>query len=59
MIVGENKIGKSNLLHALRLVLDPPLPDSVRQRRDEDFWDGLPRPLTAKDRIIIALELES
>jgi putative ATP-dependent endonuclease of OLD family len=28
VIIGENKIGKSNLLHALRLVLDPSLPDS-------------------------------
>lgn len=46
VIVGENKIGKSNLLYALRLVLDPSLPDSARQLKDEDFWDGLPRPLT-------------
>jgi len=57
VIVGENKIGKSNLLHALRLVLDPSLPDSARQLRDEDFWDGLPRPLTADDRVMIAVEL--
>src|SRR6266446_10662083 len=57
VIVGENKIGKSNLLHALRLVLDPSLPDSARQLRDEDFWDGLPRPLTAKDRVLIAIEV--
>ena len=45
VIVGENKIGKSNLIHALRLILDPSSPDSARQLRDEDFWDGLPRPL--------------
>ena len=31
VIAGENKIGKTNLLHALRLVLDPSLPDSARQ----------------------------
>jgi putative ATP-dependent endonuclease of OLD family len=42
VIVGENKIGKSNLIHALRLVLDPRLPDVERQLRLEDFWDGLP-----------------
>jgi putative ATP-dependent endonuclease of OLD family len=42
VIVGENKIGKSNLLYALRLVLDPALPDSARQLKEEDFWDGLP-----------------
>lgn len=57
VIVGENKIGKSNLLHAIRLVLDPTLPDSARQLRDEDFWDGLPRPLTQTDRIVIAVDL--
>jgi len=38
VIVGENKIGKSNLMHALRLILDASLPDSARQLRDEDFW---------------------
>jgi len=37
VIVGENKIGKSNLLYALRLILDPSLPDSSRKLREEDF----------------------
>jgi putative ATP-dependent endonuclease of OLD family len=41
VIVGENNVGKSNLLDALRLVLDPSLPDSARVLRPEDFWDGL------------------
>jgi energy-coupling factor transporter ATP-binding protein EcfA2 len=40
VIVGENGVGKSNLLHALRLVLDPALPDSARQLRGEDVWEG-------------------
>lgn len=44
VIVGENRSGKSNLLHALRLVLDPALPDSMRDLRPEDFWDGLAAP---------------
>src|SRR5262245_19068592 len=57
VIVGENKIGKSNLIHALRLVLDPTLPDSARQLREEDFWDGLRRPLTKDDRILISVDL--
>lgn len=56
VIVGENKIGKSNLLHALRLVLDPSLPDSARQLREEDFWDGVSRPLKKDDRILISIE---
>lgn len=41
VIVGENKAGKSNLLRALRLVLDPTLPDRDRQLGLEHFWDGL------------------
>jgi putative ATP-dependent endonuclease of OLD family len=57
VIVGENKIGKSNLIHALRLVLDPSLPDSARELRDEDYWDGLSRPLTKDDFITISIDL--
>lgn len=57
VIVGENKIGKSNLLYALRLVLDPALPDSARKLRDEDCWDGLKRPLGKDDRIVISIDL--
>lgn len=56
VIVGENKVGKSNFLYALRLVLDPALPDSARQLRTEDFWDGVPRPITdAKIRVSVDL----
>lgn len=57
VIVGENGVGKSNLLHALRLVLDPSLPDSQRQLREEDFWDGVPRPLAKTAEVRVAIEL--
>lgn len=57
VIVGENKIGKSNLLYALRLILDPSLPDSARKLREEDFWDGLSRPLTKDQRITVSAEI--
>lgn len=40
VIVGENGVGKSNLLYALRLVLDPSLPDSARVLSDSDFHQG-------------------
>jgi putative ATP-dependent endonuclease of the OLD family len=40
VVLGENRIGKSNLLFAIRLVLDPTLPDSARQLKLSDFWDG-------------------
>lgn len=57
VVVGENKIGKSNFLYALRLVLDPTLPDALRQLRDDDFWDGLDRPLAADAKITISVDL--
>ncbi|AEF43162.1 Conserved hypothethical protein, nucleoside triphosphate hydrolase domain protein (plasmid) [Hoyosella subflava DQS3-9A1] len=41
VIVGENRSGKSNLLHAMRLVLDNTLSGDHRRLRPEDFWDGL------------------
>lgn len=40
VVVGENRVGKSNLIYALRLVLDNSLPDSSRQLRFTDIWDG-------------------
>ena len=40
VLLGENSVGKSNLLYAIRLVLDPTLPDSARQLKLTDFWDG-------------------
>jgi putative ATP-dependent endonuclease of OLD family len=56
VIVGENKVGKSNLLYALRLLMDPSLPDTARHLKEEDFWDGLPRPLTKDDVISISVD---
>ncbi|MFI7438698.1 ATP-dependent nuclease [Nonomuraea indica] len=56
VIVGQNNVGKSNLLFALRLVLDPDLPDSVRRLRAEDIFDGsggFPQAVTVR----IAVEL--
>ncbi len=57
VILGENQIGKTNLLHALRLVLDPSLPDNARQLRLEDFWDGLARPLDNDTKIQISVDI--
>ncbi|MFZ2999750.1 MAG: AAA family ATPase [Undibacterium umbellatum] len=41
VIVGENKVGKSNFLRALQLILDPGFSDLDRHLGLEDFWDGL------------------
>jgi putative ATP-dependent endonuclease of the OLD family len=56
VIVGENKAGKSNLLYALRLLLDPRISEYDRKLRIEDFWDGL-RPLTRENVISISVDL--
>lgn len=56
VIVGENRVGKSNLLFALRLIFDPSLPDSSRQLGLADFWDGL-KEITADTAITISVEI--
>ena len=56
VIVGENRVGKSNFLHAIRLILDPSLPDSARRLRLEDFWDGA-KPLQPDTQITISVDL--
>ncbi|MBH1816810.1 AAA family ATPase [Stenotrophomonas maltophilia] len=58
VILGENRVGESNLLHALRLIFDPTLPDSSRRLRLEDFPDGLARPLRADEKVSISVELQ-
>lgn len=57
VVVGENRIGKSNLLYGLRLIFDPTLPDSARKLTLADFWDGLD-PRTAEDKISVSVELK-
>ena len=57
VVVGENRVGKSNLLHALRLIFDPSLPDSARQLGLSDFWDGL-QELTKQDKLSVSVEIK-
>lgn len=57
VIVGGNKIGKSNLLYALRLILDPALPDTARTLQFADFWDGIPRPFAEPPSISISVDV--
>lgn len=57
VIVGENGTGKSNFLFALRLVLDPSLPDSRRNLNSDDFWEGLERPFSG-DEIEIKIDFK-
>ena len=56
VVVGANNVGKSNLLHALRILLDPDLPDSARRLREEDLYDDGAGPcLGEKVRIVVDL----
>jgi putative ATP-dependent endonuclease of the OLD family len=57
VVVGANKIGKSNFLFGLRLLFDPFLQEATRQLREEDFWDGLKRPLAETDKLLISTDL--
>jgi putative ATP-dependent endonuclease of OLD family len=41
VIVGENKVGKSNFLRAIQLILDAGLSERDRRLGLEHFWDGL------------------
>ncbi len=57
VIVGENRVGKSNMLFGLRLLLDPSLPDSTRQLGLSDFWDGLEK-VDENTTIRISIEIK-
>ncbi|MFZ5693955.1 MAG: ATP-dependent nuclease [Pseudomonadota bacterium] len=57
VVVGENRVGKSNLLYALRLIFDPTLSDSSRQLTMADFWDGLGQP-DSDDKIVVSVEIK-
>ncbi len=57
VIVGEkNGVGKSNLLFALRLVLDPDFPDRRRWLQPDDIHDGGP-PMTDDAEVSVQFEL--
>jgi putative ATP-dependent endonuclease of OLD family len=63
VIVGENRAGKSNLIQALRLILDADLSYADRQLSREDFWDGLSDgtdewdPIAAREVIEASVEI--
>lgn len=58
VIVGENGVGKSNLLEAIRLVMDPSLSDARRLLREEDIWEGHPEGLGGGAEVTIIVELQ-
>lgn len=59
IVVGENRAGKSNLIHALRLVLDPTLSSDQRTLVAEDFSESLgDDPMGDDATIEISIEVE-
>ncbi len=54
VMLGENRVGKSNFIFALRLVLDASLPDSARQLKLTDIWDGC--DLDARPEVAVHLD---
>jgi putative ATP-dependent endonuclease of OLD family len=57
ILIGENKSGKSNLLYALKLLLDDTLPNNLRSLEKSDFCNDLEDPIKNKEEITISIEL--
>ncbi|WFR57152.1 AAA family ATPase [Anaerocolumna sp. AGMB13025] len=55
VLIGENAVGKSNLLFALQLILDPTLSEKDRMLEESDFWEGLEYPMENGEEIKIEL----
>lgn len=59
VVVGENRSGKSNMLHAVRLVLDPSLSSLQRTLAPEDFAESLGAdPMGDRTVIEVSIEVE-
>ena len=59
VVVGENRVGKSNLVYAIRLVLDTSLGNSARRLKPEDFSAHLGSdPIGDGREIRIAVEFD-
>lgn len=56
VIIGENKSGKTNLIQAIRLVLDDSLPDSKRYLEKNDFNFDINNPIENGEEITISIE---
>lgn len=59
VIIGENNVGKSNLLRALQLILDPNLSDEDRRLEESDFFDRLEDPMENNEEILIEVYIDN
>jgi putative ATP-dependent endonuclease of the OLD family len=53
-VLGENNTGKTNLIHALRLVLDANLSSQYRQLNEHDVYSGI--SIKKPEQIIVSVE---
>ncbi|EKN5199272.1 AAA family ATPase [Staphylococcus pseudintermedius] len=58
VIIGENNVGKTNLLRAIQLILDPKLTDEDRHLNDTDFYDDIIDPMENGEVIEIIIEVQ-
>lgn len=59
VIVGENSVGKTNYIFALRLILDPNLSDNQRMLSENDFCSEIVNPVKNKEEIVISIEIDN
>ncbi len=59
VLIGENNVGKSNLIRAIQLILDPSLSDEDRVLDESDFFSGLDSPMENDKEILIELYIDS
>lgn len=57
VLIGENGVGKSNLLYALQLILDPTFSEKDRMLEESDFWNGVTAPMDNNEQILIEIYL--
>lgn len=57
VIVGANRVGKSNLINAVRLAIDPNLTPEARKLNRDDFCDGSGQPFDGR-KIIVVVEFK-
>lgn len=58
VIIGENNVGKTNLLRAIQLILDPKLNDEDRYLNETDFYDEIIDPMKHGETIEIMIEIQ-
>lgn len=58
VLIGENGVGKSNLLRAIQLILDPSLSEDDRLLDESDFYEGIKNPIENGEEIIISIYID-